>query len=156
METTVVPPALRDRLGNEGTLGLVELMQANNNALRDEVIDIATDRFERRLSTEIGAVRVEMTNGFASLRQEISAVRLETANGLAAVRLETTNGLAAVRQETANGLAAVRQEMANGFIAVRKEMSDGRVIKWSFLFWIGQIAVLSGVMALLLRGASAR
>ena len=91
-------------------------MQANNNALKDDVIDIATDRFERRLSAEIGAVRVEMMNGFAALRQE----------------------------------------MANGFIVVRKEISDSRVdfIKWSFLFWIGQIAVLSGVMALLLRGSA--
>ena len=71
------------------------------------MIDVSTDRFERRLSTEIGAVRVEMANGFADLR---------------------------------------------------KEISDGRVdfIKWSFLFWIGHVAVLSGVMALLLRSFSLR
>ena len=158
METTVVPPALRDRLGHEGTLGLIEFMQATHEAWRDDVVEVVSDRFEQRLSTEIGGLRVEMVNGFATLRQEISAVRQEMTNGLAAARMETANGLAAVRQETANGLAAVRQEMTNGFMAVRKEMSEGRVdfIKWSFLFWIGQVAVLSGVMALLLRSFSPR
>ena len=129
METTMVPPALRERLGHDGTLGLVDYMQATKKVWRDDVVEVVTDRFERRLSEEISALRVEMANGFA-----------------------------AVRQEMANGAAALRQEMANGFAAVRKETSDGRfdLVKWSFLFWVGQIAVLSGVMALLLKSYSLR
>ena len=136
METTIVPLVLQDRLGPDGTLGFLEFTQANNKALRDDVLEIVTDRFERRLSVEV-----------AGLREEMAADRLATANEFAAVRLEM-----------ANGDAALRQEMANGFTAVRKEISDGRVelIKWSFLFWVGQIAVLSGIMALLLKSASLR
>ena len=136
METTIVPLTLQDRLGPDGTLGLLAFMQANRTAWRNDMVEVVTDRFERRLSVEV-----------ASLREEMAASRLATANEFAAVR-----------QEMANGDAALRQEMANGFTAVRKEMSDGRVelIKWSFLFWVGQIAVLSGIMALLLKSASLR
>jgi hypothetical protein len=52
-------------------------------------------------------------------------------------------------------LAAMRVEMGNGFSAMRREMGDLRVewLKWSFLFWLGQVAVLTGVMALLLKAA---
>ena len=136
METTIVPLALQDRLGPDGTLGLLEFMQAINVAWRNDMVEVVTDRFERRLSVEVASLREEMAAGC----------------------LATANEFASVRQEMANGLAAVRQEMANGFIAVRKEMADGRVdfIKWSFLFWVGQVAVLSGVMALLLRSFSLR
>ena len=121
METTIVPLVLQDRLGLDGTLGFLEFTQANNTALRDDVLEVVTDRFERRLGVDV-----------ASLREQMAADRLATANEF----------------------AAVRQEVAN----VRKDMSDGRVelIKWSFLFWIGQIAVMSGVMALLLKSTSLR
>jgi hypothetical protein len=38
---------------------------------RDEhVLQIATDRFERRLAEEGGKLRVEMANGFGSLRAD--------------------------------------------------------------------------------------
>jgi len=52
-------------------------------------------------------------------------------------------------------LAAMRVEMGNGFSAMRREMGDLHVewLKWSFLFWLGQVAVLTGVMALLLKAA---
>ena len=169
METTIVPLALQDRLGPDGTLGFLEFTQANNTALRDDVLEVVTDRFERRLGVEVASLREQMAadrlataNEFAAVRQEMAngfaSVRLEMANGSTALRQEMATGDAALRQAMATGDAALRQEMANGFTAVRKEMSDGRVelIKWSFLFWVGQIAVLSGIMALLMKSTSLR
>jgi len=38
---------------------------------------IATDRFERRLTEEISALRLEMHQGFAALRQETATTRVE-------------------------------------------------------------------------------
>ena len=55
--------------------------------------------------------------------------------GIAALRVEFTRELHA-------GLAAVRQEIA----AVRVEL-----IRWSFVFWIGQIAAMIGILAFMLR-----
>jgi hypothetical protein len=45
---------------------------------RDEhVLQTATDRFERRLAEEIGAVRVDMAKGFGELRADMSGLRAE-------------------------------------------------------------------------------
>lgn len=48
----------------------------------------------------------------------------------------------ASREDLIQGLATIRQEMAN----LRVEL-----LRWSFAFWIGQVAATAGLMALLIR-----
>lgn len=62
----------------------------------------ATDRFERRLSEEIGQVRLEMRDGFAALRKELAEQRVE-------------------------------------------------LLRWSFLFWLGQVAAMAAMFSVMLR-----
>lgn len=47
----------------------------------------------------------------------------------------------------------VRVEMERGFAGLRQELATTRVelIRWSFLFWIGQVAAMLGAMALVAR-----
>ena len=85
---------------------------------------LAADRFDRRLGEEIGSLRLDMAKEFAT-------VRVETAREFAAVRVE----MAAMHTDLRTELAATRFS----------------ILKWSFLFWIGQFAAMSGMMALLLR-----
>jgi hypothetical protein len=75
-------------------------------AWAEQVLNIAAERFERRLAEEIARLRVDLT-----------------------------------------------REMHEGFIAVRQQLSDQRaeLLKWSFLFWIGQIASIAGLLAFMLR-----
>ena len=68
----------------------------------------ATDRFERRLTVEIGL-----------LRQEFSAALHD-------------------------GLGAIRAEIATGRV---------EILRWSFLFWIGQLAAIAGLLAFMFRFA---
>ncbi len=62
------------------------------------------------------------------------------------------------RLEVAKELAAMRVETAKEFAALRVELATTRVslLKWSFLFWIGQFAAVSGMMAFLLRTIGSR
>jgi len=60
----VVPMSLRHRLGETATEGIVDMFAAHQQ--------FQTDRFERRLSEEIGGLRLEMHQGFAAIRQEIA------------------------------------------------------------------------------------
>ena len=65
-----------------------------------------------------------------------------------------------------NRLAAVagdlRSEMQKGFSELRVEMQKGfsdlrvEVLRWSFFFWIGQVAALAGLLAFMLRGVTPR
>ena len=49
--------------------------------------------------------------------------------------------------------ASVRTGMANEFAVVRTEMArmQTELMKWSFLFWVGQVAAMTAITALLLR-----
>src|SRR5712691_2881876 len=77
MEKVPVPAPLRDRLGHEATLGLIELLDSAREAWSEHVLSVAADRFERRLSEEMSKLRVEMHGGFAALRQELATARVE-------------------------------------------------------------------------------
>jgi hypothetical protein len=97
MESLVVPDPLRAKLGDNGSEGLIQMFSLYNQ--------IATERFERRLTEEISFLRLELHDSLAALRHEFS-----------------------------------------------RELAITRVqwLKWSFLFWIGQVAVVIGALAYLL------
>jgi hypothetical protein len=123
-----VPAALRDRLGDEATFGLIELLDAERQEWREQVLSVAADRFERRLTEEIAGLRVE----FRTVLQD---------------------GLTAVRSEMRDGFNSLRQEMHSGGNSLRQEIATTRVelLKWSFLFWVGQIAAMAGLFAMMFR-----
>ena len=135
MEWNSVPAVLRERLGSPGTGALVELLNRNGAQQKDDVILAVGDRFERRLVEEASKLRVEMAQGFA------------------AVRLEMQEGLAGVRQEMHEGLAGVRQEMRAESANLRHAMATDRfeLLKWAFIFWVGQFIALSGLVAVVIR-----
>jgi hypothetical protein len=55
-----IPEALREKLGPEGTRALAEMLNRTSVQTRENVIEIAADRFERRLAEELGKLRAEM------------------------------------------------------------------------------------------------
>jgi hypothetical protein len=101
-----IPAALRGRLDDDATFGLIELLDSERRDWSEQVISMASDRFERRLAQELGAMRAEIGGAL-------------------------NNGLTAIRHET----AAARLEM----------------LKWSFVFWIGQVAAIAGLLAFMRR-----
>jgi hypothetical protein len=122
MEYAQIPEALRARLGEYATVELVELTERLGREASEHVLTDAEGRFERRLITES-----------------------------AQIRLETERGLSALRSDMERGAAALRSDMERGFSALRTELADTRVelIRWSFLFWIGQVAAMFGMVALM-------
>ena len=100
-----VPAAVRTRLGDDATFGLIELLDSDRREWSEHVLSVAADRFERRLTEEISDFREEIREGLH------------------------------------DGLTSVRQEIAT----TRVEM-----LTWSFLFWIGQVAAMAGLLAYML------
>ncbi len=88
-----VPEALRDKLGPEGAKALAELLNETSVRTRENVIEMAADRFERRLAEESAKLRAEIGN----LRADMGAF-------------------------------------------------EGRITRWMFVFWIGQIGALLGIL----------
>jgi hypothetical protein len=107
MKASNVPDALAERLGHEGTRGLVEWIEATQEDWRKDVLTTAVDRFEVRLTTEISALRLDVTREISELRRDMT-----------------------------------------------RDLSDTRseILKWSFLFGVGQLAAIAGLLAFTTRG----
>lgn len=68
---------------------------------------------------------------------------LATKEDLADLRQEIAKEIANLRQEIGN----VRQEIGKEIGNVRQEIANVRsdLLKWMFVFWIGQVGVISGI-----------
>lgn len=69
------PPALRGRLGDDGVAALAEVFEERDHAL----LNLSTDRFERRLSEECAKLRAEIGELRTELREQCAALRVEIA-----------------------------------------------------------------------------
>jgi len=69
---------LRETLGNEGLVELDAALDEVGKHWKEDVLEIAANRFERRLGVELSQFRVEMARELATVRVEISASRLST------------------------------------------------------------------------------
>jgi len=104
---------------------------------QEQLLTAATDRFERRLSAEVGAVRVAMIEQDAAtrreLREEISNLRVEMVEQDGATRLE---------------IAKVRVDMAEQFASsrIQTEARHRELLKWAFVFWVGQAIAVAGML----------
>ena len=99
-----VPTALRDKLGADATLGLIEMLHDSSRQSVDDAIDRAAGRFERRLAEELAKMRVELAQGLGDLRKELHESLTATHTAL---------------------------------------------LRWSLVFWTGQVVVLVGVLRIL-------
>lgn len=159
-----VPSALRERLGEPATAGLLELLNHTRREWADDVLGVSTDRYERRLTEESSLLRVEMGQGFAAVREEMAnqraSLREEIGAQGAALRREITEQTSALRQEMTEMGSSLRQEMntlgsslRQETAALRQDLADQRfeLFKWAFLFWIGQFFAVAGLVAVLVR-----
>jgi hypothetical protein len=113
MKFVRVPVALEERLGDSGATALAEMLDESHRVCVENVMTHCTERFERRLVEETSGLRVELAQFGGTLRGEMHA-----------------------------GFAALRDQMA----ADRVEL-----LKWAFIFWVGQLVSVVGIVTLLLR-----
>ena len=124
MSIITIPKPLREKLGDDATEGLIEMLNRQEEQTKDSVIETAAGRFERRL-TEVGA----------GLRLNISEAERHFERRLAEEVFRLENKITKVE----SGLR----------VEIHKSKSD--TIKWMFIFYIGQVAALGGILFAVLR-----
>ena len=146
MQAEAVPKALRDRLGADGTEALLELLDRAFDEQRDSMIASCADRFERRVVEEISGLRVQGANSESTLRQAMG--KLE-----AGLRQDTSKLEAGLRQDMGKLEVNLRQDMMRMESGLRQEIATNRVelLKWSFLFWVGQVLAITAIIGVMLR-----
>jgi hypothetical protein len=92
--------------------------------VQNDMLRITTERFEGRLVAVSAELQAELFRTQCQLRQEMAV------------------GDAALRVTLLDGLANIRTEMAG----LRAD-----VLRWSFLFWVGQVGAIAAMLAWLVR-----
>ncbi len=69
------------------------------------------------------------------------------------MRQELTQGLAAVRQETASDFGHIRADIGALRGDLAKGLADQRaeLLKWAFVFWVGQFFAIAGLALAVVR-----
>ncbi len=121
MPIVSVPKILRTKLGDDGAEALVEFFNEvqEANSPKEEIIEIVEEKFERRLSEEMGKLRVEMAEMKSELRNEMAEMKSELRGEMADMKSELNNKMGSMRAD---------------------------IIKWMFVFWVGQIGVMIGIL----------
>jgi hypothetical protein len=160
--TTRLLQRLHESLGEEATNDLFawweEATTVNRAGVR-EVADLYYARFDARLEKGLAEVRAELR---AELSKESGQLRSEMAKELGELRSEMAKESGQLRSEMATALGQVRSDMAMEFAKVRNEMTEGfgklrsetagqhaNLIKWMFIFWIGTLVPLAGLIVAL-------
>ena len=98
MDIILMPENLRKVLGDEASKELIDLVATTRKSAKDNILETAADRFEKRLAEFKGEVRGEISE----VKAQVSEVKAD-------------------------------------------------LIKWMFVFWIGQIAVITGIIVAVIR-----
>jgi regulator of replication initiation timing len=168
MAVVSVPRPLQDRLGDDATASLVEMLrqleeeqEERREVQKEHLLQILEERFLRHvadsdhrtrtdLGKEISDVRQDLSKEISDVRKELSAVRQDLGKEISDVRQDLSKQISDVRQE----LSGVRQELGKEISDVRtelgKEISDVRKEITTQTRWIlavmGAAAVLIPIM----------
>ncbi len=135
---------LKPKLGEDETRALLEFVETS---AQDKAA--TKDDLERTASSLRDELRDELHGTEAVLRKEIQQVE-------AVLRKEIQQVEAALRKEIQQVEATLRKEIQEVKVEIQEvkvEIQEVKVdlLKWSFAFWLGAVAILSGIMLALLR-----
>jgi uncharacterized protein YicC (UPF0701 family) len=168
MPIITVPKVLREKLGDEGVEALVALINTADSQTMSNVLALAEEKFERRLSEEATKLSAHITELESRLNQRIGeeVAKLNHHISEVATRLD-----ARITEEVARLDARITEEVARLNVRLTEEVArlDARiageaaqlnqritevkadVIRWMFLFWVGQIGALVGILAVVFK-----
>ena len=126
--TAVLSRTLHEALGREAAADLVDWMQQVDTH-RAELRELNELNYAR-LDSRMNELRQVMDSRFNEQRQATDSLRVE-------FRHELRAEISALRMETNDGLAEVKIALAGLESKIDRRFAD--LVKWSFLFWCGAV-----------------
>lgn len=124
---------LRERIGVEATDALSTMMNESSRSMAEEIVRALDERFERRLTEGVSVLNQRLTAEISGLNQRLTAE------------------ISGVNQRLTGEISGLTVEMHKGFGELRAEIANGKseVIRWAFLFWLGQFGAVCGFLSYL-------
>ena len=82
MPLITVPKVLRERLGEEGADSLIALINKADEEVKEDILVFVEEKFEKRLTEEIGKVNERISKEIAGLTNLISEVKADMIKGM--------------------------------------------------------------------------
>lgn len=141
MAVITVPRILREKLGEEGADSLIELINSADTGVKEDVLVFVEEKFERRLAEELSKVSDRITKETAGINDRIT-------KEIAGVSERITKEIAGVNERITKEIGAVNEKIAetNANISVKIAEAKSELIRWMFIFWVGQLGVTIGIL----------
>ena len=123
MSMILMPKPLREILGEEGSESLITLLNQNGEKNIQAAVDLAEQRFGKKLTEETANLYVKFDT---RLNKELADLKIHFENRL-------SDEVGSLREE----ISGLRVDTAN---------KHANTIKWMFIFWVGQIGVITGIL----------
>ena len=150
MAVITVPKVLREKLGEDGADELVELLNLANEKVKEDVIELSAEKFERRLTEEISQLRVEFKEEIAQLRSvDLANLDKRITDEMSQLRQEYKEEIAKVNQRITDEVAKLRGEFKDEMAKIDNKLSDIKVdlIKWQVGMFITTVILILGLYA---------
>ena len=119
MSIISIPKALWNKIGDEASEALITMLEKYSEENKQSVLDSAEQRFEIKLVKET-----------ALIRNEMSDLKIHIEN-------KVTHEVETLRSDLIRVDQSLRTDIAR---------YQANTIKWMFIFWIGQIGALVGIL----------
>ncbi len=146
MAIVTVPKVLREKLGEEGAEALVALLNKAAHHERNNLLGILEERFERRVTEEGNRMDRRITEVEARLEQRITEVEAKLKQQIVEVEARLEQRITEVEVRLDKRIAEVEARLGERMAGMRADL-----IRWMFLFWVGQIGMLVAILWAFLR-----
>jgi len=119
MPIVTVEKPLKDKLGDDGVDSLIHLLNQAQKDQKENVLEFVENKFERRLSEEISKVNKRITEEISKLDKRIT-------------------------EEISKLDKRITEEITKLDNKIEHTRAD--IIKWMFIFWVGQVTVITGLL----------
>jgi hypothetical protein len=123
MPVLTIKKPLREKLGDEAVDSLIDIFNQFQSEQKKDIIEIVEEKFERRLSEEISTLKVTILEKIAEVDNRLS------------------EKIGEVDKRLFQEISKTREDLI-----IQNSKTRADLIKWMFIFWAGQIAVIFGIL----------
>ncbi|MGC8915979.1 MAG: coiled-coil domain-containing protein [Thermoanaerobaculum sp.] len=141
MPVVTIPEPLRRSLGDEAAAALGSLLSLVEKESSEGALVLAEERFARRLAETEARIDSRITEVESRLNERITEVESRLNERIIEVESRLNERITEVESR-------LNQRITEEVSKLRTEMAGFKteIIKWMFLFWLGQLVALFGLL----------